>query len=182
VGRTREVIWIDIEDPDPADADQYPLVVFAEAFRMGGALFSRLEGCWYGDGSIYFNATDGGNASAGQIWRYTPRETGGGELTLLFESPSHEVLSSPDNITVSPRGGLLICEDSVAPFIRGLTQEGKIFDFARNIFNGREFAGVCFSPDGRTLFVNIQGDTSVGGPGNLGMTFAIWGPWERGVL
>ncbi|MGH8828550.1 MAG: alkaline phosphatase PhoX, partial [Jiangellaceae bacterium] len=36
---------------------------------------------------------------------------------------------------------------------------------------GDEFAGATFSPDGRTLFVNIQA--------SRGMTFAIWGPWER---
>ena len=34
-----------------------------------------------------------------------------------------------------------------------------------------EFAGSTFSPDGHTLFVNIQA--------SRGMTFAIWGPWER---
>ena len=33
-----------------------------------------------------------------------------------------------------------------------------------------EFAGPCFSPDGRTLFVNIQGD---------GLTLAISGPFEQ---
>ena len=33
-----------------------------------------------------------------------------------------------------------------------------------------EFAGSTFSPDGRTLFVNIQA--------SAGMTFAIWGPWR----
>jgi hypothetical protein len=33
------------------------------------------------------------------------------ELQLIFESPSTDVLNSPDNICVSPRGGLVICED-----------------------------------------------------------------------
>jgi hypothetical protein len=42
--------------------------------------------------------------------------------------------------------------------------------------------GATYSPDGATLFVNIQGDTRIGGPGNLGYTFAIWGPWEAGAL
>jgi secreted PhoX family phosphatase len=36
---------------------------------------------------------------------------------------------------------------------------------------GDEFAGSTFSPDGSTLFVNIQA--------SAGMTFAIWGPWAR---
>jgi secreted PhoX family phosphatase len=34
-------------------------------------------------------------------------------------------------------------------------------------------AGVCFDPYGEVLFVNIQ---------RPGITFAIWGPWERGNL
>lgn len=32
-----------------------------------------------------------------------------------------------------------------------------------------EFTGACFSPDGETLFANIQ---------DPGITFAITGPWE----
>src|SRR5262245_52674091 len=52
----------------------------------------------------------------------------------------------------------------------------KIFDFAKNIlpgYEGKEFAGAAFSPDGRTLFVNTQ---------TPGMTLAIWGSWDRGAL
>ena len=37
-----------------------------------------------------------------------------------------------------------------------------------------EFAGSTFTPDGKVLFVNIQASS--------GITFAIWGPWKRGVL
>jgi secreted PhoX family phosphatase len=36
-----------------------------------------------------------------------------------------------------------------------------------------EFAGATFSPDGETLFVNIQ---------TPGSTFAIWGSWRKGAL
>ncbi|HUF13425.1 MAG TPA: alkaline phosphatase PhoX [Longimicrobiales bacterium] len=183
VGRPLPVVWIDIEDPDPADAERYPLTVFAEGYGNGGALFSRLEGCWYGDGAIHFNATSGGNAQCGQIWQYRPgADDDVGELTLLYESPSADVLKSPDNITVSPRGGIVLCEDTSGSYVRGLGRDGVIFDFARNILNGREFAGACFSPDGRVLFFNIQGDTAPGGAGHLGMTFGVWGPWERGPL
>ena len=39
-----------------------------------------------------------------------------------------------------------------------------------NRFND-EFAGSTFSPDGDTLFVNIQA--------SRGISFAIWGPWDR---
>jgi secreted PhoX family phosphatase len=36
---------------------------------------------------------------------------------------------------------------------------------------GEEFAGATFSPDGETLFVNIQA--------SQGISFAIWGAWHR---
>lgn len=182
-GLSRRVRWVDIDEPDPPAAEQYALAVFASGFAKGGTLFSRLEGCWYADDSIYFDATDGGNAHCGQIWQYRPRDGADGTLMLVYESPAATVLNRPDNITSSPRsGGLVICEDNAGPFVRGLSREGQIFDFAKNIINNREFAGACFSPDGRVLFFNLQGDTSAGGPGNLGMTFAVRGPWERGPL
>ena len=182
-GRPLPVRWIDIEEPDPADAEENPLTVFAEGYGKGGALFSRLEGCWYADGAIYMNATDGGDARCGQVWQYRPSASDDGTITLIYESPGRDVLNSPDNITVSPRGGLVLCEDARGSFVRGLSLDGHIFDFAENILNGREFAGACFSPDGRVLFVNTQGDVSVDAPSTaLGMTYAIWGPWERGAL
>ncbi|HMG17934.1 MAG TPA: alkaline phosphatase PhoX, partial [Gemmatimonadales bacterium] len=153
-----------------------------QGLAKGGTIFQRLEGCWYGDGSIFFNATSGGDAGAGQVWQYRPRRRSGGQLILVFESPSRDVLDAPDNIVVSPRGGLIVCEDGDgSQFLRGLTQRGEIFDFGQNIANEDEFAGACFSPDGETLFVNIQGSTSSTGA-SKGITFAIWGPWEEGAL
>jgi secreted PhoX family phosphatase len=183
VDKPLPVEWVDIEDPDPAEAETNPLAVFQQGQDNGGAIFSRLEGCWYGDGSIFFHATDGGDAELGQVWEYRPRGRSGGQLILLFESKSPEMLDAPDNVTVSPRGGLAICEDgSNGNYVRGLTEDGKIFDFVHNVTNDREFAGATFSPDGETLFVNIQGDLTVGGSDNKGMTFTIWGPWEDGAL
>lgn len=118
----------------------------------------------------------------GQVWQYRPRGNSGGQLILVYESPGEAELDNPDNITVSPRGGLVLCEDGAnESFLHGLTQRGQVFDFALNLINQREWAGATFSPDGRTLFVNIQGTTSTP-TGDLGRTFAIWGPWENGVL
>ena len=179
-GEWREVEWVPIERPDPPEAERSPTTVWAEGYEAGGAWFTRLEGCWHGDGSIYFHATDGGDARLGQVWRYVPEAEA---LALVFESPSADVLNGPDNLTISPRGGILICEDNEGEsHLRGLAPSGEVFPFARNLLNRREFAGACFSPDGRTLFINVQGDITSRGPGNLSYTFAIWGPWERGPL
>lgn len=182
-GKSLPVVWVDIDDPDPATASANPLAVFAQGAAQGGATFSRLEGCWWGDGSIYLASTDGGEAGKGQIWQYIPRTGSGGQLTLLYQSPGEAELDNPDNVAFSPRGGLVLCEDGDnESYLRGLTQRGQVFDFALNLFNELEWAGATFSPDGDTLFVNIQGDTRTGGAGELGRTFAIWGPWEDGAL
>lgn len=182
-GAALPVRWADIPAPDPTAADAKDSAVFEQGWQAGGARFSRGEGCWYDRGAIYFTCTDAGDEEQGQVWRFRPvskagsAATGGegGELTLLFESPDDEVLSFPDNICASPRGALVICEDRPlgSCMLRGLTPDGRIFNFAKNIANSSEFAGATFGPDGETLFVNIQAP---------GQTLAIWGPWTQGPL
>jgi len=175
--------WVSIDDPDPATADMDPLSVFKQGRAKGAALFNRLEGCCNdGNGRIYFTSTSGGDAKGGQIWMYEAISRDLGRLNLLFESPDRSLLDMPDNICLMPRSELLfICEDSdyvgeggtADNFIRILTRDGKLADFAHNIIPGSErieFAGSTFSPDGKILFVNIMGG---------GWTFAIWGDWTR---
>lgn len=202
-GEPLPVVWVTIDEPDPAGAHD----VFTEGYTKGGAKFNRLEGCWEGDGSIFFASTSGGDVKNGdvnsdgfaegygQIWEYRPRGTDGGVLTLLFESPDGDVLDSPDNIVVTPRGGILICEDDsssknvgqqdVSRYfgedknrLIGLTMDGVAFPFAENILSEAELAGACWSGDGRFLFVNIFGEDRP----DSGGTMAITGPWRRGAL
>lgn len=198
-GMILPVEWVDIDDPDSDAAETNPNYVFKQGLAKGGAIFQRLEGCWYGDGSVFFNATSGGDAGAGQVWQYRPRggrqgqlNGSGGQLILVFESPGEEVLDSPDNITVSPRGGgLVLCEDGDGvQFIRGLTQRGDIFDLVQTnpeaaVYaqeDPTEFAGACFSPGGELLFFNEQGSTRTTGTQRFGATYALWGPWDDGAL
>jgi secreted PhoX family phosphatase len=183
-GTTFDVSWVPIESPD-SDASTMPgNFVWAQGRAQGAATFARLEGCWYGnEGRIYIVSTSGGSGQ-GQIWDYNPKDE---TIRLLFQSPGAAVLNAPDNITVSPRGGLVLCEDgSGEEFVHGLTVDGQIFPFAKNnvvlngerngftgSFTGSEFAGACYSPDGDWLFVNVQ---------SPGITFAITGPWGTGAL
>lgn len=186
-GVKRGIHWVDIAQPDKAHVDPAQFDgggVFAQGFERGGATFGRLEGAWYSGGRIFITSTDGGEARMGQVWELDIREQ---EIRLVYESPGAEVLNMPDNLVVSPRGGLVLCEDGTAnPCVHGLTRDGKIVRFARNNvvlngerngivgdFRGKEFAGATFSPDGRWLFLNIQ---------TPGFTVAITGPWERGIL
>jgi hypothetical protein len=176
------VEWVTIPDPDPVISPTS--TVFLQGWALGGARFGRLEGAWYGNARIYFASTSGGDVGEGQIWEYDPAED---RLRLVYESPDVNVLDSPDNICVSPRGGLVLCEDGGgAEFVHGLTVDGQIFRFAQNnvVLNGErngivgdfrsgEFAGATYSPDGKWLFFNIQ---------QPGITFAVTGPWGSGAL
>jgi secreted PhoX family phosphatase len=163
VNKPMQVEWIKIEDVDP-DTD----TVRVEGFTKGAAQFSRGEGICYGNGEIYFCCTNGGAINAGQIWRYLPQEN---TIELFLEASDRTLVENPDNIIVSPWGDLFFCEDGGGEqFIVGVTPAGKTYKFARNAINELELAGACFSPDGSTMFVNIQ---------NPGITFAIWGPWSE---
>jgi len=210
-GKRLPVKWVRIEDPDPdVTAIDDPNSTFNQGWEQGGAKFNRLEGCWYDDGTIFFVSTSGGDVKNGdvnedgyeegfgQVWAYEPNRHGGGTLMLVYESPGGEVLDAPDNMTVTPRGGLVVCEDDasseyvdshpLAPGIEhinrviGITQRGQAFEFAVNVLNGSELAGVCFSPSGRTMFFNLFGRARFDEEEVEGMTCAVTGPWHRGPL
>jgi secreted PhoX family phosphatase len=179
-GDSYGVEWVTIDEPNPLTD-----TVRTEAQSKGAAIFDRTEGAWEGGGRLYFDCTTGGDAQLGQLWQYTPRGNGG-ELELIYESTAVEDLENPDNLVVVPHtGDVFLQEDSDGEqFIRGVNQGGEIYDFARTVLNETEFCGGCFSPDGRTFFVNQQGDrVDVGENPALetaALTYAIWGPFGRG--
>lgn len=183
-GAPIEVSWVDIEEPDransPGENDGAGCVLQGKA--AGGSVFTRLEGCWLGDGSVFFTSTDGGDAESGQIFRLDVTNQ---TLTQVYQSPAASVLDAPDNITLSPNGTVVICEDGDRDgmLMHGLTQDGLLFPIARNItklrgehlgikgnYRDSEWCGACFSPDGRWLFANLQ---------KPGITVAITGPWTH---
>ncbi|MDJ0975280.1 MAG: DUF839 domain-containing protein [Planctomycetota bacterium] len=173
--------WIDVDDVESPKND-----LRKQGWSKGAARFDRGEGMWTGTDGIYLCATTGGPAREGQIWRYTPSPVEGhpdeerrpGKLTLFLEPNDARVLENADNITVAPWGDLVVCEDNASPRrtaenrLVGVTPEGRVYPIARNRYgkNPSELAGACFSPDGSTLFVNVQFP---------GTTFAITGPWPR---
>ena len=175
--------WVTIDDPDPEITDVDTTAVSKQGRAKGAAMFARLEGCCVDDqGRIYFTATSGGDNGGGQIWRYDHVTRDEGRLTMLFESPGRDLLDMPDNICLMPKSRVVfVCEDSdyvgaggtPENYLRVLTPSGRIADMVKNIapkFERGEFAGVTFSPDGKTLFFNIQ---------QLGATFAVWGDWDK---
>ncbi|MBC7938204.1 MAG: DUF839 domain-containing protein, partial [Chitinophagaceae bacterium] len=121
-------------------------------------------------------------------------------LRALFVSGNQTAGNNPDNVTVSPRGGVILCEDgggSTDAFgtgsrLLGLNRDGEAYIFCKNNieltaaqigaagklvapgnYRDREFCGACFDPTGRVLFASVQ---------TPGITVAIVGPWRRGNL
>ena len=194
-GASFPVEWVPVPEPDHEDdsdnrRDRQPgfTPTRIQAIDNGAAFFDRQEGMWassHGGGfKVYFDCTTGGPQNLGQVWEYDPgREV----LTLIYISTNSATLENPDNITIVPQTqDILLCEDSDADqFIRGVTQDGEIYDFAQTTTNDAEFCGACFDPDGQTLYVNQQGGRGVDEEGqpnagvNPAVTYAIYGPFEK---
>ena len=213
VGDFHHIDWVDIADPDQ-DPGVEPNTVSrlrkeasgpsVQAWKAGALWLSKAEGICQHGGKFYVVDSEAGVDSLhrpghgdGAVWEFDPVN---GTLRAIFVAGSQIVGDNIDNITVSPRGGILLCEDGdpvtdrYGPGTRliGLTGEGDSYAFAKNNlklgleqlvtagkhvrpndYRGEEWAGACFDANGEVLFANIQ---------TPGITFAIWGPWERGNL
>lgn len=210
IGDEYVVEWVKIADPD---AD--PVVVVGQpgigpfglsagptyqALSNGCARMSRCEGVAYSDDRIFIVDTSAGLDANGQpgrgegaVWELHLRTM---HLRAVFVSGSQTAGNNPDNTTVSPRGGLMLCEDGgfgdSGSRLLGLNGAGEAYVFCRNNvqlsadqiaaagkivapgdYRGIEFAGACFDRRGLALFVGIL---------RPGITFAINGPWKRGNL
>lgn len=194
-GASFEVEWVPVPEPDHEDdtdqrRDRVPgfTPTRIQAQDNGAAYFDRQEGMWSssqgGGFKVYFDCTFGGPQNLGQVWEYDPgRET----LTLIYISTDPNTLENPDNVTIVPQTqDIFLCEDGDGDqFVRGVTQDGEIYDFAQTVTNDTEFCGACFDPDGQTLYLNQQGDRGVDESGqprpgvNGAVTYAIYGPFEK---
>ncbi|MFK8912116.1 alkaline phosphatase PhoX [Streptomyces sp. YS-3] len=181
IGTVYGVDWVDVPDRDARTASVRKQFADRDVTRA-----RKLEGMWWGDGGAYIVSSYARDESPvqhdGQVWFYDPRRR---TLTLKVllgvnaEPGKDGAFDGPDNITVSPYGGLVIAEDGEGvQHLFGATDSGRTYPIARNELNQgteqepeySEFTGVTFSPDGRTLFANIQ---------EPGIMLAITGPWRR---
>ncbi|MEU9375834.1 alkaline phosphatase PhoX [Streptomyces sp. NPDC048255] len=173
--------WVPVPDPSAAGTP-----IRLQDFGPGGITHAqKLEGCYWGEGRVHFvssyaRSSEGAAADHhGQVWSYDPRRARL-RLDVRFGPAAGVQLpgDSPDNICLAPDGGLMVCEDGGgAQYVFGVTPGGEVYAMARNAEDiGRpgapewgEFAGVTFSPDGRTMYVNAYAP---------GTTFAVTGPWH----
>lgn len=174
-GAVLQVTWAVVPDPDFATTPNRSQFSDNQVTRA-----RKYEGIWWGEGDAWIvsSYSDAGAAAPGtdhrgQIWRYDPAaET----LTLVYHAAPGSFFDGPDNIVVTPHGGAILCEDGNNPnkYLVGIAGQGPDhggWALARNAYNGSEFAGADFSPDGRFLFVNAYAP---------GLVLAITGPWTGG--
>ena len=177
-GDWKQAVWVDLDGTDNPDEDLHE-----RGHAAGAAWFARGEGIHFGQGELYFTCTSGGPAKIGQIMRYVPSRFEGraeerdepARIQLFLESTDPKRLDYADNIAVAPWGHLFTCEDKYVErpvnHLKGITPDGKVYTLGRNAFREQsELAGVCFSPDGSVMFLNIYWP---------GITLAITGPWDR---
>ena len=174
-GTRYKVEWVDVPDRDGGTLSVRKQLTDDQVTRS-----RKLEGQWWADGGAYFVASfarndDGSvNEHDGQVWFYDPAQESVTLTTIFGRNPNPAVeggFDGPDNITVSPYGGVILAEDGEGlSHLVGVTEQGKAYALARNELNDSEFTGPTFSADGRILFACIQ---------SPGIVFAISGPWGR---
>jgi secreted PhoX family phosphatase len=174
MGKSRAVRWIDLDQVESPNDD-----LRQRGYAAGAARFARGEGIHLGRRArggveFFFTCTSGGSGRYGQIMRFVPSRAVGkpGQIELFHESTDPKLMDYADNLTVAPWGHLIVCEDRKGDQInhlRGVTPAGRTYTLAR-LNAETELAGACFSPDGRTLFVNAY---------SPGRTLAITGPWDK---
>jgi secreted PhoX family phosphatase len=172
-GTRLRTTWLSVPDRDAATVStrkQFPQITRSR----------KLEGMWWGDDGAYvvasFARTGDGSAAQhdGQVWFIDPEE-GTIELKLWFAyTPADQDNDpdGPDNITVSPFGGVILAEDGEGrQHLVGATDDGETYFLARNELPGdSEFTGPTFSNNRKILFANVQS------PGHV---FAIQGPFRK---
>jgi len=167
IGTTLDVAWVEVTDPDALVLSVRKQFTDAQVTRS-----QKYEGLWWDAGKCYIAVSFANDFHSGQVWSLDPL-TSTITLEVRFESAAgDDTPNEPDNITVSPWGGLILCEDgSGAQHLMTVAPDGSTSVFAKNRVNEDEFAGACFSPDGKTMYVNLYSDP--------GTTYAITGPWSR---
>jgi hypothetical protein len=174
IGTTYQLDWVTVPDRDAKTLGP----TRRQAYERPVTRSRKLEGMWWADGGTYFVAsfartTDGSAAQHdGQVWFLDPvAQTITLTIRFAYTADQDGDPDGPDNITVSPYGGLIIAEDGEGvSHLLGSNSAGQTFFFATNEVSDSEFAGPTFSPDRKMLFAAVQGD---------GYVFAIQGPFTR---
>ncbi|UUZ46923.1 PhoX family protein [Massilia sp. B-10] len=139
--------WVDIADPDQARGNatgpngetvSNAAGPFVQGWTQGALRMNRGEGIWYAPGKMVVMDTVGGRVARGSIWEL---DLATQTLRCIYASPGALVGNMGDNLTVSPRNAILICEDASSAAtdsfgygqrLMGLTAQGNAYIFAKN--------------------------------------------------
>ena len=150
--------WVEVPDRDARESPIREQLADDEVTRA-----RKLEGQWWGDGGVYvvssYARSDDGSLHEhdGQVWFFDPRKQTITLTTIFSVNEDGAGVDGPDNITVSPHGGLVLAEDGEgASQLIGVTDQGKAYRLALNLVDDSEWAGPTFDAAGTTLFANIQ--------------------------
>jgi secreted PhoX family phosphatase len=139
----------------------------------GTTVFNGGEGCWFDAGTIYFT-TKGDN----RVWAL---QTDSQRIRVLHrpERDPGGVLTGVDNVTVSPRGDVVVAEDGGNQELVLVTPEGAVVPLLRVTGQPKsELTGPAFSPDGTRLYFSSQRGPSGNRVGLGGITYEIVGPFS----
>lgn len=160
--------WLRIPDPSAVTLATRKQVPSSTPFNGG-------EGIWFHSGIIYFS-TKGDN----RIWAY---ETLSGTLNIIYDRnfSCTPILSGVDNLTVSPKGDILVAEDGGDLEIVVIGADGVITPAVQLVgHDNSEITGPAFSPSFDRLYFSSQRGTKglLNFWGNdTGITFEIQGPF-----
>ena len=114
----------------------------------------KYKGTWWGNDAVYVACSyarhdDGSvNEHDGQVWKLDPAANTM-ELMVQFgvnPDPASDNFDGPDNITVAPWGGLILCSDGEgAQHLYTVSADGEPAIFAKNVRDEGEFTGATFS-------------------------------------
>jgi hypothetical protein len=176
------VRWNKIDDPNAGITEQCDPFSGAQCLINEGnptrsqanyTAFKGGEGCWHYEGLIFF-ATKGDK----RVWVYnTDNETVESIYDFndgvgVLEGPDDAI--SPDNVTVSANGDIMISEDGAQERLVIVTPDGRAKVFLEVMHSGSELCGPAFSPDGQKLYFSSQRGDNANGDGK-GITFEISG-------
>jgi len=164
VTQAQPVEWVDVRSPTVAQGIVRGLL----GPQAPGTVFKGGEGLWYFNGIVYFS-TKGDN----RIWALDPARQ---SLQVIYDfettAPEQRVLSGVDNLTVSPRGDVLVAEDGGNMELCVILPDRRVKVLLRLVGQeDSELTGPAFSPDGRRLYVNSQRGGRQGK--GLGITFEV---------
>ncbi len=172
-GIVLDVDWVNVPNANPKDGET---PIREQVISLGATPIPEVQETWAGtDGSIWFvcrscevhhkNVSKGGH-----IWRYDPASQ---TIELIGSFADDTPHDKPKSVTPGPHGfAIASTHNQTERRIVGIAENGQLFPFGLNRLNNEDFSGATFSPDGKTLFVNLRGSP--------GLSFAIWGPWRKG--